>query len=335
MFNNKTGTLSIVLILLVLLNYSLYADNILTIDNTAQDPYFHKIVYRNYRTGAINAKGEAYQNFKAKTFKIWHQQICWDAIVTGVGKNNESDIKAGINSIEYSFGRMKPDGSFADSTEAGSIRFLLALGKSYYEVENSRFEKEYLPRLDALSSKIKKAAFYVLNSSKWKKELELIEDYCNQMIGTGLMFKLMGTIIKDKKLIDYGHNLFYKGIEKQTKQGVFPEKGGYDSSYQAVSLMFIQFHYYYLAGENEKRSLLKIMEKGWEWELGRIKNSGEIIVKGNTRTGLKQEKWRGKFKDVNYPEVSMSLLYWAHIKNDQKLRELANRVFKYAVKKKK
>ncbi len=59
--------------------------------------------------------------------------------------------------------------------------------------------------------------------------------------------------------------------------------------------------------------------------------TGEISVEDNTRTGKGQEKWRGKYKPVNYPEVAISILYWSHISGDMEMRELAKKVYDYGL----
>ncbi len=333
MYYKKLSSILIVSVLIISACF-LFGKAHLTLNNVIQDSYFQKIIYRSYRPGAINKQGIAHQNIKSqKEFSVWYQQVCWDAIVTGIGKGQEQDISLGLKAIQYSFEKMIDNGSFKNSSIAGASRFLLAFAKSYYEIEKSGYKEKYINKLNSYIPKLKKAVYYVFNSPQWKIEKSRILDYDNQVIGIGLTFKLLGTILKDQKIIKYGNELFYQGLKKQTQEGVLPEKGGYDSSYQAVSLQFIEFYYLYLANDKEKKSLFQTLEKGWKWELTRIEDSGEIKVTGNTRTGLEQEKWHGKFKGVNYPEVALSLIYWSYISDNKELRELAKKIFEYGVKK--
>ncbi|MDO8488947.1 MAG: hypothetical protein Q7S42_02405, partial [Candidatus Omnitrophota bacterium] len=330
-------SLAIITAILFLLtpNLFLFAETHITIDNLLVDPYLGKLINYYYRAGAIDRQGVAYQNVRSKKkFDIWYQQICWYAIIAGIGKGRKADIELGMKAIEYGFGKMQEDGSFENSTATGSIRFLSAFAKSYYEIAKSKYKEEYINRLNLHIPKLKKATYGILNSPQWKIEKTEILDYSNQIIGIGLTFKLLGTILDDQEVARYGEELFYQALDKQTKEGVFPEKNGYDSSYQAVSLQFIELYYIYAAGDEEKLSLFTKLKKGWEWELARIKESGEIEVTGNTRTGLKQEKWRGEFKNVNYMEVALSLIYWAHIAEDKRSRELARTIFEYGLRKK-
>ena len=305
-------------------------------ERIVRDPIFQRIIYHSYRPGAINEQGIAYQNIISnKGFDIWYQQICWDAIVAGIGRRQERHIELGLKAISYGFERMEDDGSFENSSIPGSLRFLLAFARSYYQIINSEYRQRYIKRLDSYRSELARATYHILNSPEWKAERYRIEDFTNQVLAAGLVFKLIGSIIEDQKLMDYGKMLFYRGINSQRQDGVFPEKGGHDSSYQAVSLQFIALYYLYLADEAQKTLLWSKLQKGWQWELSRIEGTGRIKVEGNTRTGLKKEKWHGRFKDVNYRDVAISLLYRAHISGNQQMRELAEKVYEYGLRNRK
>ena len=62
------------------------------------------------------------------------------------------------------------------------------------------------------------------------------------------------------------------------------------------------------------------------WEIGRVKPDGEVEVAGNTRTGLKQEKWMGNYKEVNLSEVTFCLLYENARSGDQDALAAAKRI---------
>jgi hypothetical protein len=65
-----------------------------------------------------------------------------------------------------------------------------------------------------------------------------------------------------------------------------------------------------------------------KWLLGRIDESGEVKVAGNTRTGGGQEVGRtGVLKKVNLPEVATSLFYGGALSGDAKFEVLARKVW--------
>ncbi|UCC94880.1 MAG: hypothetical protein JSW40_08730 [Candidatus Omnitrophota bacterium] len=303
------------------------------INDIVEDTYFQKIISYFYRSGVINDYGIARYNIQSpEGFKIWHQQICWDAIVAGIGKEREQDIRRGLKAIRYGFENMRDDGSFENSSLSGTVRFLFACAKSYQEIKNSRYKDKYIREFDSYIPQLRKATLFVLNSPEWRREAAGEPGCTNREIGLGLAAHLLGIILEYPDIIKEGNTLFYQGVNKQTEEGIFPEKDGYDSSYQATSLQFIALYYLYVADDKEREQLLSILRKGWQWELSRIESSGKILIGGNTRTGWKQEVWRGKYKEVNYPDVALSLIYWSHISGDKSLRKVARNIFEYAIR---
>ena len=71
--------------------------------------------------------------------------------------------------------------------------------------------------------------------------------------------------------------------------GVFLEKGGHDSSYQAVAALNLQVWLIYFPDKKLEAAAAAAVR----WELGRIGPDGQVDVTGNTRTGLGQERWMG------------------------------------------
>ena len=62
------------------------------------------------------------------------------------------------------------------------------------------------------------------------------------------------------------------------------------------------------------------------WERTRIQPTGEVEVKGNTRTGVGKEVYMGHAKNVNYHEVALALCYFGMIHDDPSALALAEKV---------
>lgn len=125
-----------------------------------------------------------------------------------------------------------------------------------------------------------------------------------------------------------GQYLLQLGLGRQQTDGVFPENGGGDSSYQAVSLLKLSEIFLYLGQDPLFKGalssqLLHSLQKGTQWELARINNHGEVTVNGNTRTGLGQETYFGKPKEINYTEVTRYLALTGKILQDAKVEQAA------------
>ena len=111
-------------------------------------------------------------------------------------------------------------------------------------------------------------------------------------------------------------------MERRDADGVFIEKSGRDSSYNAVSLLMGQVLAIYQPDPVLDAAFVKAMA----WERTRIKPTGEVEVKGNTRTGVGKEAYMGKPKQVNYREVILTFCYFGMIHDSPGDLELAEKI---------
>jgi hypothetical protein len=121
-----------------------------------------------------------------------------------------------------------------------------------------------------------------------------------------LAYGLSGILANDAELKQLGRRFVDLAMTRyRQSDGVFLEKGGPDSSYQAVAALKLQVWIVHFP----ETKLEPAIDRAVAWELGRVGPDGRIDVTGNTRTGLGQERWMGHEKDVNLSEVTFCLLY--------------------------
>ena len=117
-------------------------------------------------------------------------------------------------------------------------------------------------------------------------------------------------------------------LERRDADGVFIEKRGRDSSYNAVSILMAQVLAIYQPDPALDAALVRAMA----WERTRIQPTGEVEVKGNTRTGVGKEKFMGHAKNVNYREVILTLCYFGMIHDTPSDVALAEKVCAWAAR---
>jgi hypothetical protein len=260
-------------------------------------------------------------------------------IKAGIATQKKSYIEQGMRAIQYGFSHQRPDGSFetgryhgqeipaVDAASAASF-FIGAVSVGCVFIEQSEFASQFGPEVERLRAKIGRAA----NWLKTKKELlrRYDQETANRLVFDALAFGVSGRLLKDPELETIGREFLEFALQKQREDGVFPEKGGHDSSYQAASLLMLQ--YYWLAGPSgrERERVFVAIRKGMAWEQSRIHPHGEVDSSGNTRTGG-QEVFLGRSKDVNYREIVSCLALWAAITGEEPNRETAQRVLQSAL----
>lgn len=282
--------------------------------------------------GAVGRNEKKFTDVAAQREAIW-------AIRLGVAAGNRDIIRRGVEAIEYAFQRQDPRGNFRNGlgvnakTAVGADAFFLhAFGHVYLLLSQSPYKDELLPQLKSLEPKLKLAMAWLKEN---EQELYRQDSKTpNRLAFDGLAFLLNGVAFNEPRWIQTGKEFLKRTLQGQREDGVFVEHGGHDSSYQAVSLLNLEIAWFYLNDADDasfRGQIYRAIEKGMQWEKARILPTGEVRVEGNTRTGLGQEKFFGKEKDVNYAEVALSLFYWSQIGDDAEAAGLADKVINYAL----
>lgn len=68
-------------------------------------------------------------------------------------------------------------------------------------------------------------------------------------------------------------------------EGVDPELGGYDASYQVIGILMAE-HYYPYAPRSLQTAIRKMIAAALEWENKRIATNGHVALTGSTRVGI-------------------------------------------------
>jgi hypothetical protein len=115
-------------------------------------------------------------------------------------------------------------------------------------------------------------------------------------------------------------------VEVISAEGVNPEKGGFDVSYQAVGLLYAA-RYYLACPDPELRAKVRDMiYRGLVWEMGRVdENTGEVVIRGSTRVGV-ELGGDNQPKQVDYKSVFQAFVLGFHITGDARFREVAERI---------
>jgi hypothetical protein len=147
----------------------------------------------------------------------------------------------------------------------------------------------------------------------------------------GCLYLIAAVVLGDKERAEDAWNGIEATFEQQTGDGgmkraaepgdipfvVYETRvenmyGGRDSSYNAVSVLVGAHLMFYVPHPD----LEAACEAAMDWERTRILPTGEIMVTGNTRTGVDREKNRaGKPKGVNYPDVVQTFWYYGIMHN--------------------
>lgn len=252
------------------------------------------------------------------------------AVVAGDEKRADSAWRA----IEVTFAHQIDDGGFLSSPKPGdkhpatkaervetAFFFLQELGRAILVVRASPMESHFHDRLVALEPKLRRATAFL--QSGFDGIVLKCGHTANRLLISAKAFGLCGVVLNDEALKASSAKLVAAALKRRDADGVFIERGGRDSSYNAVSMLMGQVLLLYLPNPELDAAMVKTMA----WQRTRIKETGQVDVEGNTRTGVGRETgMSGHPKKVNYSEVVQALCYFGVIHDDPSAITLAEKV---------
>ena len=255
-------------------------------------------------------------------------------LIGAVVAGDEKRADAAWRAIEVTFAHQADDGGFLSNPRPGDPHpatkaervetayfFLQELGRALLVVRGSPMEGHFHDRIEALEPKLRRATAFL--QSGFDTIVLKCGHTANRLLIAAKAFGLCGVVLNDDTLKVSSGKLVAAALKRRDADGVFIERGGRDSSYNAVSLLMGQVLLLYLPNPDLDAAMVKTMA----WERTRIKETGEVDVEGNTRTGVGRETGiSGHSKEVNYSEVAQALCYFGMIHDDPSVIKLAEKV---------
>jgi hypothetical protein len=259
------------------------------------------------RPDAAGMVGYNREGFKSPEFQCGAIRSMLRAVV----RSDRQGIDDGWRAMDATFREQGPDGGFGRPSAphggpSAAAIWLAAADQAVLVLRESPLEPKYRQRIAAVVPQIAKAAHW-LDSPRHQGRLKSDDaDAPNRLLFDALAYGLSGILTGDAGLKHTGRTFVGLAMTQyRPADGVFLEKGGFDSSYQAVAALNLQVWLIYFPDQKLEAAAAAAVR----WERGRIHGDGQVDSSGNTRTGLGQERWMGHSKDVDLSEITLCLLY--------------------------
>jgi len=295
------------------------------------------------RSGAVGLNLD-HERDPSKPWFIEYQKIGRDWVAAGLASEDRDKVRWGLKILGWGFFRMEADGEFKHPDAYHSASFFVeAVVHTIGLVEASPWRAEFGPELDPMKPKLRAAARWMIrpdvDARNWPPDGAGPADfpqifgerrYAHRRFLDAAALGGAGDLFGDEDLKRKSVWLVRNGIAMQTLEGVNPERGGPDTSYQALGLIYACRFYQNIADETMRREMLPFLERGHAWLLGRISADGTIDGTGNTRTGASGEPSRdGKPKRLDILTTGAAVAYWAAISGKPELDALALRILNH------
>jgi hypothetical protein len=277
---------------------------------------FMTMLARRAPAGMVNAAGAVGENQRRYAHVANQRDALW-LVWRGLAERNPGMLDDAVRAMQYGFGKQTPQGYFANglgvapTTAVGVDAFFL---QGYLRIErligDSEFATIFATRFAEMNRGLSPALRWLRSN---RDELHRQDrNATNRLFFDAIAFALGGQTAGDPDAMREGEAFAALGLANQRADGTYNEHGGFDSSYQGVSLLNLAG--LLMHSPTLESQIASSLRSGAEWELGRIPGSGEIIADGNSRTGVGLEG----DKEINYYEVAMAMLYAGHILVDSR-----------------
>jgi hypothetical protein len=277
------------------------------------------ILRAEYQNNLPDSTGAMDRNI-GKYFQVRYQMGLVYLINYAIVNKDQEALTKFLSAVNYSFQYQASKGDFpivvpnrsglsnvpAPSDSTGLLSFFLSsMGTAYLSLDQSDWFKntpELIScrnRINSFKEKISLSAHYFLSRSDVLFNSD--KGYANRYFFAALSFFTTGEYLADDELKLKGLFFLTEALKLQADDGYFIEKGGYDSSYNGVSLRLAFILYAFLPDDHPmKKPLWQGIIKALQWQGRRILTTGEISAEGNTRVYPGGEKFLGNEKGIDW-----------------------------------
>ena len=287
------------------------------------------------KNGAYGKVNQEFEKTKQGKWWIEEQRYGRDLVIAGIARKDTKKIENGLLVFKWGFSRQQADGSWdcPDAFHSASF-FVEAASDALILLQESKFGDKYKSSINEMKPQLLKAARWMTVPSVEEAGKKINQQYTHRRYAVAAALGLTGVLCGDKDLISKSTEYVKDGISLQDASGFNPEKKGYDSSYHAVGVVYMERYLTMVApsiDEKLRRQLYDTTEKAVNWEISRLNDDGTMNLTGNTRVVAVKEAEAnrdGTLKKPAYFSTYRGIFFWSQIADKKDLAKLAEKVTK-------
>ena len=261
---------------------------------------------------------------------VEHQRYGSDLIVAGVALGDEPLVERGLAGLQWAFDHQGKDGDFpgtGDPYHSVSI-FVEAAARALLVIREADARSRDV-RWRRAAATADRQVPRVLAAARWLARPEIEAAARNhEAIFTHRSYILAAALgetaalTRDDALTRQAERFARAGLARQLENGVNPERGGFDVSYQSAGVLNATRYWLVCPDPELRQKMTEMIRRGMLWEANRIDAKGVVNMAGSTRTGHDHER-SGTVKKVNDKEVYLAFVYAWEITGEARFREVA------------
>ncbi len=278
--------------------------------------------------GAYGPLNQGWEQGTKDHWLIEEQRYAIDAVIAGIAYNRQDLISRGEAIFDWGFRQERPDGSFNCPDRFHSMSFFVeAAAHAALLLQASDMAAQNQGWVTGVAPKLRLAAYWMLAPQNAGLGQAHDAPYTHRFYLDADALGETGVLVHDEGLVRASRDYVRRGIARQDPSGFNPEKGGSDTSYHAVGLLFAETYYTVVANDELRGEMQPMIVRGLGWLAGRVRPDGTVDQTGNTRTGFGQERGpQGNLKTMSYGSAYRASYYWAMISGDPRWAAVAEQL---------
>jgi hypothetical protein len=277
----------------------------------------------------IQDSGAFRNNARRQEIQIAGQRTGFVVLAAGLANDQAAWADAGMRALEWGLDQSGDDGSFPTDTNPkahGRGFFLEAAARGFLLVREADASADLRARAEAATPQLVRAARWLAASPRLADLVDRDDANSNQLFVIGAALQETGVLVGDRALTDRARQVVARGLRLQTADGSFPEREGFDASYQSVSLEFLARYESRLPDGAWKTQVRQALRRGTDRLSAAIGPDGRIDTAGSTRTRACGGEGRGGEGRLDTAVLPLRLRYLSLTFNDPALARTADAV---------
>jgi hypothetical protein len=299
--------------------------------------------------GAISVNHQ-WEIKNATQWFIEEQRYGCDHISAAIFTNRSDLLEYGEKIFNWGFARQTPDGGFNNCSDCNppgigtgdpfhsTSMFVEAVAKCLVLMRQSPNFPLYESYFNTILPKLVEAVNWLTDPAVMARGIANDKPYTHRRyilaatLGQTALLTTNQTL--QQHLYTIAATFAENGLALQNSSGFNPEKGGYDSSYNAVGLYYACNYLVVCPNNTLQQRLGDMLSKSLSWELTRMFPNGSANLTGNTRvTGNNKTDEKGpsgKFKGFDYILTTRAFEFGSILLQNETLHNESRLVATYA-----
>jgi PKD repeat protein len=284
-------------------------------NNLQANVEYSKLTWTDMASSGAWGVNAQWENGTSSKWYIEQQRYGEGLIIQGLLHNDTNSLNAGFKAFDWGFAHQAADGSFSGTQDPfhSTSMFVEAVAHASLLISQSPYAAQYQAKVSSYAAKLYKAANWMASPTVWNNGLLNDAPYTHRRYVVADALALTGKLVGgDSRLMSLAQSEINDGLSLQWANGVNPELGGYDSSYQTFGLALAERWATYFPSDSHTPKVNAMIEKGLAWEATMILPTGEISMAGNSRSGTEIGP-SGTVKTVDWKSAMDAFAYWFQV----------------------